>query len=205
MPDPSRLYRYLPDCYDRTSTSDQYKLLSSLEAGFSGVRTELSALQNSRSISTATGDGLTRIVENYGLFRPPNMGDSSLRSLAVAIVKTRRCTLASIKDVLDIATGISVDVNDKQTDGTIPSYEIQISPSSGLAWPSYGRGFYPGIGLTEVFYSKPLRSSVAGPLLDSLGIYGGFINDHAWFPVDLWTMILLDKIRPAGTYYRFVG
>lgn len=205
MPDPSNLYKHLPDAWDRNIASDQYKLMSSLEAGFTSYRAELQAWINERAISTATGDGLERAVTNYGLFRPPGMGDAQLRTLAIAIVKARRCTLAAIKEVFEAATGIFVDVNDKQTDGTIPSWEIQISPASGSVWPSFKRGVYPSIGLTEIFFAKPLRSAVAGPLLNQLGLEGGFANDHVWYPVSIWTMILLDKIRPAGTYYRFLG
>lgn len=202
--DPSKLYAHLPPAYDRSQSSDQHKLMKGLEAGYTRIRTEITSLENEQTLSSGTGDGLDRRVESRGLFRPPGMNDTQLRALSIAIVKAQRGTLACIKEVFEAATGITVDVNDKQTDGTIPSWEIQISPASGSVWPSYGRGFYAGVN-TETKSVKPLRSAIAGPVIDALGYYGGFMNDHAWFPVDLWTMILLDKVRPAGTYYKFLG
>lgn len=205
MPDPSKLTRHLPGAFSTDANSDQYKLLSGLESGFDSVRAVVEDLENEQTLTKGEGFGLDRKVQSYGLFRPPGLSDSGLRALATAIVGARRGTLAAIKTVCEVATGIEVEVNDRQTDATIPRWEIQISPVAGSVWPAYGRGLYAGIGMTEVKSSKPLHSAVAGPLIEETGFYGGFINDFAWFPVDSWTLILLGKVRPAGTYYKFVG
>lgn len=201
--DPTKLYRHLPDCYDRSSTSNQYKLMAALEAGVSRTRTEVETFRDEITITGASGDGLTRRVLSKGLFRPPGMSDTTLRTIAKAIYGASRGTLAAIKAVAEAATGLTLNVNDKQTVSSIPSWEIWIEPASGV-WPSYGRSMYPDIN-TETFYVAPLRSSLAGPVIDALGQRGAFINDHAWYPVDLWTMSLLNKVRPAGTKIVFKG
>lgn len=201
MANPTNLYRHLPDCYDRSSDSDQYKLMASLEAGLSRTRTEVGTFQNEITITGASGDGLTRRVFSKGLFRPPGMSDTRLRALAIAIYGARRGTLAAIKAVAEAATGTSVNVNDKQTNASIPSWEVWITPATGEFWASYGRSLYPGATVIDR-RGLPQESASFGEINNITSgtsrYFRGIVNDRAWGPVDPWTQALIDKVRPAG-------
>lgn len=200
----NNLYRHLPGAYSRTSTTGNYALLTAIDVGLDALRTAIADLKADTAISTADGDGLTWLARLYGIARPPGMNDTTLRALLLAMVGAKRGTIACIKAVVDACTGIACTVQDKQIDPSIPSWEIRISPTGSSVWPSYGRGIYPDLD-TETYFSKPFRSALVGDVVDMLGYYGAFINDHAWFPVDIWTLAILDKVRPAGTYYVFTG
>lgn len=200
----TNLFRHLPSVYDRATTQGNYHLLQSCDVALESLRTAASDFRSDMTISTADGDGLTWLARLYGIARPPGMNDATLRALLLAMVGARRGTIACIKAVVDACTGIACTVQDKQINASIPSYEIWISPTGSNVWPSYGRGMYAGLD-TETYYVKPLRSALAGDVIDALGYYGAFINDHAWYPVDLWTLAILDKVRPVGTYYVFLG
>lgn len=199
--DPTKLYKHLPDCYDRSSSSDQYKLMAALEAGISRTRTEVETFRDEVTLTGASGDGLTRRVQSKGLFRPPGMSDTRLRALAKAIYGSRRGTLAAIKAVAEAATGITVEVNDKQTDSSIPSFEVWITPATGEFWPSYGRAVYPGATVIDR-RGLPQESASFGEINNITAgtsrYFRGIVNDRVWGPVDLWTQALVDKVRPAG-------
>lgn len=198
------LYRHMPGAYSRQAASGNSHLLSALDVGLATLRTAITDLKADTAISTANGDGLSWLARLYGIARPPGMNDATLRALLLAMVGAKRGTIACIKAVVDACTGIECTVQDKQIDSSIPSWEIRISPSGSDVWPSYSRGLYAGLD-TETFYVKPFKSGLAGDIVDLLGYYGAFINDHAWFPVDLWALAILEKVRPAGTYYVFTG
>lgn len=200
----NNIMRHLPEVYSTRSDQGNVHLLASVDVALEELRVAVSDYKTDQAVTTSDEDGLTWLARLYGITRPPGMDDPSLRALLLALIGARRGTLAAIKAVVDACTGVPCDVNDKQTDPTIPSWEIRISPSGSDFWSSQGRGLYAGID-TETFYSAPLRSALAGPILDALGYYGAFINDHAWYPVDIYTLAILEKVRPAGTYYVFTG
>ena len=199
MTDPTRLYRHLPDAYDRHPDSDQYKLMAAFAKGTEDGRSEGATARNNLALATCSGDALDRYGENFSLVRPPGMIDEFFRSVLAIVAGGRRGTVAIIKDVLEAATGLTWTVKDAQLDADestgygIPPYEVWAKAAEsgelyGLAWASY----------TTHVDGHPEESGVGGPVLDAMGTDGGRHNDHAWGPVSYWTMQLVEKVRPAG-------
>ena len=199
MTDPSRLYRHLPDAFDRHPDSDQYKILSGLAKGTEDARAAVADFRADRVLSTADGVGLDRYGENFSLARPPGMIDSFYRAVISIVAGGRRGTVAIIKAVLEAATGLTWTVKDRQLDVDeatgygIPAFEVWAKAANNT--DPYGR-MYAGY-TTHIDY-HPLESGLAGPILAATGIDGGRHNDHAWGPIDVWTLALVDKVRPAG-------
>lgn len=205
MADPARLYRFLPDCFDRDEDSDQYKLLAGLAKGTEDARTELLDYRNDLATSTANGEGLDRWCENFATPRPPGMLDSRYRAVTALIAGARRGTLAIIKQVLDAATGLTWTVVDRMLDIdqnsgalAIPAFEIWAKASLtdhplGLAYTSY----------TTHVDGHPEESGLSGPILSDIGLDGGRFNDHTWDWLSWWELELVDRVRPAGTRVLF--
>jgi len=202
--DPTNIYKHFPDVYDRNSGSDQYKWLSAVAEATVGINDAAQDFLDDLSISSADGAGLNRLGETFDAPRPPGMSDARDSALVSAFVGARRCTVAAIAAVFEAATGITdATVEDKQLNAAIPSYEIWITPGAAGFSQAYGRGFYPEFPTNKDGY--PVESSLAGVIINEEGFYGGLFNDHTWDPVDYWTKLYLDKVRPAGTKIIFKG
>lgn len=195
MSDKPKIYDILPDIYDPTAGTDTFIIFDAIQGAIDGTQEAVTDLNEDQAVSTADGDGLSRLGELFNIPRPPGMIDERYRSVISAIAGARRCTIQSIKSVFEAASGLSASVEDIQTNASIPMYEIWITPSTVDS--SDGRGFYPEFPTNKDGY--PVESSLAGVVIDETGSAGGLFNDHAWNPIDLWTMALVDKVKPAGT------
>lgn len=200
-----RLIANLPDSYATAQGSGNYVLLNALAESLDALSDVVDTFRKNRFLETATGRGLDRAAENYNVFRPPGMTDARFSALARAIVGASRGTLATIKEVFEAATGYTnVTVQDQQLyTGTQPApFEIRIGIPVAQT-DSFGRGFYPGLPTDKDGY--PLKSGLAGVVLDEVGFPGGKFNDHVWSLIDVWTKDIMDRVRLAGTYYTFVA
>lgn len=202
MSDPSRLYDNLPPAYDKNPQRDLYKILSGLAKGIDDLDTFLQDFRADLTVVNADGQGMDIVAENYGIARPPGMEDGRLGLLVRALLPAKRGTLQAIRNVLQVATGISsVTIEDKQVNAFIPEYHIFITISPGTN-PSQGRGFYPEMPAAGT-PGFPEESSISGTILDETGYWGGQYNDHYWSPVDYWTQQILNEVKLAGTVLVF--
>lgn len=196
--DPANLYRHLPSCYSRNTSSDLYKLLAAYQKVLDDASTSFTDLKEDTALSTADGVGLDRAGENYGIGRPPGMLDAIYSAVLLKMAGMRRGTVAAIKVVLETATGVTWTVEDNQINSSVPLGEVWCTVASGFAL-SYGRGMYPSLPANWAGTpGDPLESATAGVTLDEEGVTGGYYNDHAWGELSRWTMELVDKVKAAG-------
>lgn len=194
---PANLYRHLPDCYSRRTDSAIYKKLASLAVGTEQARLDVVDYRDDLTIDTADGVGLNRLGENFDCPRPPGMLDTNYRALLKAFVGAQRGTRAAIRAVYEAATGIDVTVDDRQTNGAIPVFEVWITPAAGFT-ESYGVGMFPGIGAAN-YDGWPVESSIAGETLP-VGDQSGIYNDHVFAPgPSIWIIRIMEKVKLAGT------
>lgn len=202
MADPTKIYNHLPDAYDENPTRDLYKLLSALARGVEKGDDSIEDFEKDIVTVTSDGDGLVVMGENLSVSRPPGLPDAQYSILIRTKAPIPRATIDAIKRVFEAATGLSgVSVTDKQTNGSIPSYEIWITLSLANAG-SLGRGAYAG--LPTNYDRRPRKSAIwggrgANAVMDEIGYQGGLNNDHWWSSVDRWTQALVDSVKLAGT------
>ncbi len=193
--DPAALYRHLPDVYSRDRESDNFKLLAGFAEGLQPLDDGAVDFRDDRFADTATGTGLDRKGGNFSIDRFPGMTDVFYRDCIQGLAGLKRGTLGAIRKMWDITTGLTTaTIEDRQTNGAIPFFEVHISVATPTN--SLGRGAYAGI--TVNFDGRPLESAIAGQPIAATGFYGGLFNDHAWSPVDFFTRGLLELVRPIG-------
>ena len=200
-----RLIANLPESYATERGSGNYPLLNAFAESLDTLSDTVDVFRKNRFLETATGRGLDRAAENYNVSRPPGMVDARFSTLARAIVGASRGTLATIGEVFEAATGYTgVTVEDQQLyTGSQPlPFEIRIGIPVAQT-DSFGRGFYPGLPTDKD--GHPLKSGLAGVVLDEVGVPGGLFNDHVWSLLDVWTADVMDKVRLGGTYYTFTA
>lgn len=199
--DPTHLYRWLPDVWDRDPESDQYKIMGGLAKGTEDARVELGDYRDDLSLARADGQGLDRWGENFSIARPPGMIDDLYRNVVAIIAGGRRGTVAIVKAVLEAATGLVWTVKDRQLDideGTslgIPLYEIWAKTSA--TGDTYGKAY---ASFDTHIDGSPEESGIGGPVLDALDVDGGRYNDHTvgMGNLNAWTLQLVEKVRPGG-------
>lgn len=200
MSDPKRLFDNLPDCYDRRSGKGNYQLLAGLAEALGNAEADLDDFKGDIVVATSDGNGLTFAGETLGVPRPPTLSDSQYAILIRTMAPIPRGTINAIKQVFEAATGLSnVVVKDRQTDLSIPRYEVWIyvtADSNG-----YGAFVEPDAVVRPNVSAPwpPDSSCVFGTVHDVVNQYGGEYNDHWWSDVDYWTRTLIESVKIAGT------
>lgn len=199
--------QHMPEVYDYADGTDISDLSAAIDLAVANASTDIDDFLTDLGVLTATGEGLNRTGANYDVARSPGMIDRRLAQCIQIIAGGRRCTIAIIKALLDAATGLNWVVKDRQHDldenggaWGIPLFEVWAqalndSHNYGKAWA----------GFDTHIDGHPEESGLAGPVLDTLGKAGGRFNDHAWSPIDWWTVALLDRVRPAGIQVIFTN
>lgn len=217
MADPYRLYDNLPPCYDEDSGRGTYHLLSGLAVALGNGETALNEFIANLTVSTATGEGLVRLGENYVVPNPSILTEVQFAVLIRTKAPCKRGTIQAIRSVFEAATGLTgITVEDRYIDAAIPHYEIWIYvPSESYGFGSYAEPYvapaavkpnyvppWPPedscyLGTMPDYTTSPVT---AGDLVyDGYGQAGGEYNDHWWGAIDLVTESIVDSVKLAGT------
>jgi len=211
---PTKIYENLPDCYSRDPSTDLYKVLSGLAVALTAGETAIDDFIDDQNATVADGNGLLILGENLNAPKPPTLPEAQYAIMVPILAGAARGTIQAIRAVFEAATGLSgVLVEDQQTNGVIPNYEIWI-------WVRGDSQLYAGFA--EDYLLMPLvRPNIQNPwppedccymgaqgdylwqaqdwVHDAFDQYGAEYNDHWWADVDKWTDDIVKSVRLAGT------
>lgn len=196
MSDPSRIYENLPEVYDKSQDRDLYKLLSGLAKAIIDGDEAVTDFVHDQSVEFGDGDGLSRLGEGLAISRPTGMPDSLYSILIPIYAGAKRGTIQAIRSVFEAAMGgiTGTLVEDRQTNGSIPEYEIWIHVS-GL--PAYEfANYYSGDLVIQPPFSWEYAYFDAYSPIDT---YSGDINAHWWNDVPQEIKDVVNNVKLAGT------
>lgn len=197
-----RVLRHFPDCYTKTSNSQNYKLCKAMTDPINNAEAEILQWIDNQTTPQANTTGLNDLGNKYSIPRAPGMTDGVFRNLIQVVNRVEKGVISSIKAVIDAYFGKEVaTVYDIQNPGifSIPKGEIWVAINNVGDHPN---ALY--VGLDTFRDGNPTYSGLISPVFDRLGLDGGLYNDHVYGNLDFYILFILEKIRPQGSIIREV-